>query len=107
MENLNRLVDDDGVLILHTVVCERIPKNSEWFYLRPPVHCAFHTNKSMEQLMQQWNYQSSIYCPSSKCWLLFKKDSDDIIKKIKKVNTEFETHYFVYKKGFVDYWKGF
>jgi len=71
LDNVNNLVDKDGVFILHTVVCENIPKDSNWFYINP-VHCAFHTNKSMDIIMKQWNYISSIYCPDSKCWVLFK-----------------------------------
>jgi hypothetical protein len=105
LEDLNTLVDKNGCLILHTVICENIPKNPDWFYLRPPVHCAFFTNRSMEILMKEWNYTSSIYCPASKCWILFKGNVDNI--KIEKINIELQEKYFFYKKGFVDYWKGF
>ncbi len=45
LEELNKLVSDDGCLIVHTVICENIPKDPDWFYLYPPVHTAFHTNK--------------------------------------------------------------
>jgi len=107
LEKLNQLVADQGCLILHTVICEKIPNDAEWFYLGPPVHCAFHTNKSMELLMQQWGYTCSIYCPTSKCWILFKNESDIRYQKINLINQEIQKNYFYYKKGFVDYWKGF
>ncbi|MCL1933214.1 MAG: methyltransferase domain-containing protein [Candidatus Azobacteroides sp.] len=81
LEQLNQLVDNNGILIIHTVVCERIPKDSNWFYLRPLVHCAFHTNHSMEILMDQWSYTASIYCPQAKSWVLLKKKVDNIQKK--------------------------
>jgi len=70
LDKANRVVDSDGCLIIHTVVCENVPKDPNWFYLRPPVYTAFHTNKSMQILMNQWEFQSSIYCPKSKCWVL-------------------------------------
>lgn len=107
LEEINACVASNGCMILHTVVCENIPKDPNWFYLRPPVHCAFHTNKSMEILMEQWNYKASIYCATSKCWVLLKDDSDSILKKITSINLEFQSDYLVSKKGFVDYWKGF
>lgn len=56
--------------------------------------------------MSQWGYESSIYCPSAKYWVLFKKDKY-IKEKVEFINKEFQTEYLVYKKGFVDYWKGF
>ena len=55
LEKINKSVAEEGCLILHTVICERIPNDCDWFYLDPPVHCAFFTNKSMDILMQQWN----------------------------------------------------
>ena len=105
LEKVNQLVDTDGCLILHTLICEKVPKNPDWFYLAPPVHTAFHTNKSMEILMQQWGYISSVYNPASKCWILFKHDN--LKQKIQRINREFNSVLFFYKKGFVDYWKGF
>lgn len=107
LDHVNSLVSDDGVLILHHVVCENIPKNPNWFYILPPVHSALHTNKSMKLLMKQWGYVSSIYCPSSKCWVLFKKEPPNLLDKIKAINEEQQTNYLYYKEGFMDYWKGF
>ena len=92
-------------MIINTVICENIPQNENWFYMDPPVHCAFHTNKSMSILMLQWNYEASIYCPSAKSWVLIKKAKSNIKEKIESINKELQTEYFIYKKGFVDYWK--
>jgi hypothetical protein len=105
LDDVNILVSNQGCLIIHTVVCENIPCNENWFYLTPPVHTAFHTNKSMNILMNQWNYESSLYCPSSKCWVLFKKAHPNLEEKIKVINSEFQTNYLYYKIGFSDYWK--
>jgi hypothetical protein len=108
LDNINSLVDNkSGVLILHTVICENIPKDKNWFYLEPPVHTTFHTNKSMSIFMKQNGYKSSIYCPLAKSWILFKKTPLDIENTIDNINNELQSKYFIYKKGFVDYWKGF
>jgi hypothetical protein len=104
LDKVNELVDGDGCLVLHTRICERIPKDPDWFYINP-VHCAFHTNKSMQILMEQWHYESSIYCPIARCWVLLKKDKEDILGKIEKINEDFQQDYLFYKKGFLDYWK--
>lgn len=107
IETINNFVADDGVLILHTVICENIPKDPNWFYINPPVHSALHTNKSMSILMEQLNYVSSLYCPTSKCWVLYKKEPSDLLKGVSQINAELQNDYIYYKKGFVDYWKGF
>jgi len=110
LDAVNDLVDSDGTLMLHTVVCEKVPADPNWFYITPIVHTAFHTNKSMEILMKQWGYAASIYSPQAKSWFLFKKDSpliNDFEHIVEAINRELQTKYFHYKNGFVDYWKGF
>lgn len=108
-EEINSLVSksEDGKLIIHTVICETIPKDPNWFYIEAPVHTTFHTNKSMSILMQQWNYKASIYCLSAKSWILLKEPNQIIKEAVEKINKEFQTKYLIYKEGFVDYWKGF
>ncbi|MFH1196292.1 MAG: methyltransferase domain-containing protein [bacterium] len=107
IESINNIVDDDGALIIHTVVCENIPKDPNWFYIAPPVHSALYTNKSMSILMEQLSYISSLYCPIAKCWILFRKEPAELQEKIKLIHRELQKEYLFYKKGFVDYWKGF
>ncbi len=105
LDRVNNTVAPDGSLVIHTVVCESIPADPEWFYLRPPVHTAFHTNKSMEILMGQWGYKSSIYCPPAKCWILLRNKIEEVENKIKALNNELQTDWFYCKDGFMDYWK--
>ena len=110
LNEVNDLVADDGVLMIHTVVCERIPPDPDWFYFTPIVHTAFHTNKSMGILMEQWGYAASVYSPQAKSWFLFKKQHPrltDLEARISDINGEVQMKYFHYKAGFVDYWKGF
>ncbi|MFL9959860.1 methyltransferase domain-containing protein [Paraburkholderia sediminicola] len=107
LDAVNRLVDKDGCLIIHTVICENVPNDPNWFYLVPPVHTAFHTNASMRILMREWGYASSLYCPPAKCWVLFKRDQPGLSDAIESINQELQSIWFVFKNGFVDYWKGF
>jgi len=107
LDHVNKIVDIDGCLIIHTVVCERIPNDPEWFYLQPPVHTAFHTNQSMEILMKQWGYRSSLYCPQSKSWVLLRREIETVAERIATLNRDLNATWFHCKNGFVDYWKGF
>lgn len=107
IEEVDNLVSESGALMLHTVVCENIPKDPDWFYIHPPVHSALHTNKSMNILMKQLGYVSSIYSPKAKTWVLFKKEPTGLINKIDLINKELQEEHLFYKKGFVDFWKGF
>jgi hypothetical protein len=107
LDAVNAAVSDDGALIIHTLVCERVPNDPDWFYLDPPVHTAFHTNASMEILMSQWGYRSSIYSTRSKCWALLRQDYGRVGPKIEAINRELQTDWLIGKSGFVDYWKGF
>lgn len=107
LDQVDRLVSSTGCLILHTVVCERVPNDPDWFYIRIPVHTAFHTNGSMQRLMEQWGYRSSLYCPPSKCWVLFRDPPADTAARLAALNRQLQAEWFIYKEGFVDYWKGF
>lgn len=110
LDSVNELVNDRGVFMLHTVVCEKIPKDPNWFYLEPIVHTAFHTNQSMSLLMKQWGYAASIYAPQAKSWFLFKDGHErlaELEKIVDELNREMQTKFFHYKPGFLDYWKGF
>ncbi len=110
LDEVDRLVADDGVLMLHTVVCETIPADPDWFYLAPMVHTAFHTNTSMQLLMAQWGYAASVYSPAAKSWFLFKDRCAGLARlegAVQAINRDLRTPFFIHKNGFVDYWKGF
>jgi hypothetical protein len=86
------------------LVSESIPADASWFYLLP-VHCAFHTNRSMSLLFQQWGYVASLYNVDSRLWLWFKRPPSDIQQRIEKANRRLNTSLYIFKNGFVDYWK--
>ena len=102
-DSIESLVADNGVFGVHTMVCETIPRDPNWFYLLP-VHCAFHTNKSMRLLMHQWGYVASTYHVDSRLWFWFKQQ-DQLEQRIDYMNKRSDEVTFHYKQGFVDYWK--
>lgn len=104
LDRINALVSDDGVLGLHTVVCERIPRDPGWFYLLP-VHCAFHTNRSMEALFRQWGYTTSLYNVEARLWLWFRSRPSEVELRSSIANLRPAGPHYVFKQGFVDYWK--
>ena len=106
-EDFNRvagLVAKDGIMGLHTMVCESVPAEPTWFYLLP-VHCAFHTNESMSILMNQWGFKSSLYNVEARLWLFFRSTGEEIGAIATKANERAGRPKYIFKRGFVDYWK--
>lgn len=99
---VNSLVKPHGVLGLHTLVCETVPKDPGWFYLRP-LHCAFFTNKSMQILFSDWGYKSSVYHVKSRLWLWFRNNTSEVKELVNTAGAEGLE--LIFKEGFVDYWK--
>ena len=104
LDEIESLVTEDGCLGIHTLVPENVPCDPNWMYLLP-VHCAFHTNKSMQLLMEQWGYTCSVYNEFSKMWVLFKKPAKDVELKVEQLNRSLGWEYLHYKAGFMNYWK--
>lgn len=104
LDEINSFVNNKGILAIHTLVKEEIPKDPNWMYLLP-VHSCFHTNKSMSLLMKQWGYTCSVYNENAKLWVMFKGDHKLLIDQIKEANKIIGYDYFKFKVGFMDYWK--
>lgn len=104
LDKLESLVSPNGVFGIHTVVCENILQDDSWFYLLP-IHCAFFTNKSMALLFDQWDYAFSLYNIEARLWLWFKDCSLLIKERVDQANKRIRGPFYIYKDGFVDYWK--
>ena len=104
LDQISSLVASRGILGLHTMVREGIPCDPEWFYLHP-VHCAFYTNESMRRLLRQWGYVCSVYNVEARFWLCFKSLSENIEAVVAAANRRINKPSYLYKQGFVDYWK--
>lgn len=104
LDAIESLVAPGGCLAVHTLVPDAVPKDPGWMYLYP-VHCSFHTNRSMQVLMDQWGYACSVYNERSKMWVLFKRPAAEIAPKVDELNRELGWNYLKFKAGFMDYWK--
>lgn len=104
LDEIESHVSESGCFAIHTLVSETIPKDPEWMYLLP-VHCAFHTNKSMQILMNEWGYKCSVYNEHSKMWILFHENAKDIQSGVEILNQSLGWKYLHFKEGFMDYWK--
>lgn len=104
LDEIESYVAPSGAFAIHTLVPENVPQNPDWMYLLP-VHCAFHTNLSMQLLMDQWGYTCSVYNEHAKLWVLFRQDADAIEPKVQALNKAMGWSYLHFKRGFMDYWK--
>ena len=104
LDEIESYVSDSGCFAIHTLVPGSVPQDPNWMYLLP-VHCAFHTNKSMEILMKQWGYSCSTYNEHSKMWVLFREDIESVQLKVNVLNRSLGWDYLHFKNGFMDYWK--
>lgn len=104
LDEIESYVSQDGCLGIHTLIPENIPNDPDWMYLFP-VHCSFHTNKSMQILMEQWGYKCSVYNENSKMWILFKNEPAEIEELTSALNRTLGWNYLKFKVGFMDYWK--
>ena len=104
LDEIESFVSKHGCFAIHTLIPENIPKNPNWMYLLP-VHCAFHTNKSMQILMNQWGYTCSVYNEHAKLWVLFRDDIELIKNKVLELNQSLGWEYLHFKAGFMDYWQ--
>ena len=104
LDEIESYVAGTGCFAIHTLIPEVVPKDPDWMYLLP-VHCAFHTNRSMEILMNDWNYKCSVYNEHSKMWVLFRENVEAIKSGVDKLNKSLGWEYLHFKEGFMDYWK--
>lgn len=101
VEKIINLVKTDGVMGMHTLICEEVPQDTKWFYLLP-VHCTFWTNKSMQLIYEQFGFKRCLYHVESRMWLMFY--DIETFDKIKSCADELAGT-FVFSENFVDYWK--
>ena len=104
LDEIESYVAPKGLLAIHTLVSELVPKDPNWMYLLP-VHCAFHTNNGMQVLMDDWRYPCSVYNELAKMWVWFRWPTPVVKKKVEKLNSMLGWEFLKYKPGFMDYWR--
>ena len=97
VEKIFALLKSDGIMALHTLVCEEVPRDPNWFYLQP-VHATFWTNAAMKKIFRRYDFKACAYHVESRLWLMFR----DVEKfsRLKSCASD-----FVFAEDFVDYWK--
>lgn len=101
VENIYSLLSKNGVFCLHTLICENIPKDPDWFYLLI-VHCTLWTNKSMQITFNRYGFKGCAYHTGAQMWFFFRDKEQYEKLKDKK---ECFTGEWVFSDDFVDYWK--
>lgn len=90
-----------GVLAVHTLVSEKVPRDPAWFYLLP-VHVSFFSNRSMSLLMRRWHFEASLYDVEARMWLMFREEA--VARRAFNVARTTGRDVYV-SAGFADYWK--
>lgn len=95
------LLSKQGIFCLHTLVCEVIPQDPEWFYLLP-VHCTLWTNEAMSKIYQDNKFVGCAYNLESQMWFMFRNCNQ--YKLLMEKQADLPGSWF-FSDDFVDYWK--
>ncbi|MEQ9859872.1 class I SAM-dependent methyltransferase [Pectobacterium cacticida] len=90
-----------GMFAFHTLICEDVPQDPEWFYLSP-VHCLFFTNKSMSILFDRFEFKGCLYNVEAQMWFFIYNES--MLERFKKSALGNESQW-LFSDTFIDYWK--
>lgn len=97
VEKIFALLKPDGTAALHTLICEEVPRDPNWFYLQP-VHATFWTNAAMQKIFAQYKFKACAYHVESRLWFMFRDE-----KKFALLKKSAEP--WILSDDFVDYWK--
>ena len=95
------LLEEKVTLCMHTLVCEEVPQDPNWFYLLGG-HCTLWTNASMGLLFQQYGFVGCAYHIEARMWFFFK---DRRRFELLKERSPLIPGEWVFSDQFVDYWK--
>lgn len=97
VEKIFSLLKSGGTMALHTLICEEVPRDPNWFYLQP-VHATFWTNAAMTKIFRRYDFKGCAYHVESRLWIMFR----DAEKFARLKNSASD---FVFADDFVDYWR--
>ena len=101
VEKIINLIKLDGVMALHTLICEEVPCDADWYYLLP-VHCTMWTNKAMSIIFKKFNFKGCAYNVESRMWFMFRSVAD--FERLKAQVNDLKGTWQL-DENFVDYWK--
>lgn len=99
VEKIFALLKPDGIMALHTLICDEVPKDPNWFYLQP-VHCTFWTNAAMKKIFKQYKFSACAYNVESRLWFMFRERGAFL-----KTCAGTSSGTWIFANNFVDYWK--
>ena len=99
VEKIFALLKPDGIAAIHTLICEEVPRDPNWFYLLP-VHATFWTNSAMQKIFKQYEFNSCAYHVESRLWFMFRDKG-----KFLRTCAETSSSTWIFANDFVDYWK--
>lgn len=97
VEKIFALLTADGTAALHTLVCEEVPRDPNWFYLQP-VHATFWTNAAMKIIFRRYGFKACAYHVDARLWLMFRD-----VEKFSRLKACAGD--WILADDFVDYWK--
>jgi len=101
VDNILKLLNDTGVFCLHTLICEEVPHDPNWFYLAPD-HVTIWTNNAMKYLFEEYGFVGCAYNAEAQMWFLFKSKAQFNMLREKKAKIRGT---WAISDDFVDYWK--
>ncbi len=104
-DEINRffsLANDKGTICLHTIICEEVPRDPEWFYLSTEGHCTFWTNAAMLKIYENYGFVGCAYNLEARMCFFFKDENR--YTKLKE-NYDRIVGSLTLSDSFIDYWK--
>jgi cyclopropane fatty-acyl-phospholipid synthase-like methyltransferase len=101
IEEVVGLLSKTGTLAVHTLVCEEVPKDPDWYYLLHG-HCTIWTNQAMQKFYEEHAFIGCAYHVESRMWFFFR--DGEKYKYLQKESEKIDGTW-VFSDRFVDYWK--
>lgn len=101
IDDIVKLLSDKGTLAIHTLICEEVPCDPDWFYLLP-VHCSFYSNRAMSILFKHYGFKGCAYSLEARMWFFFL--DLDVMESLESKKEALAGEWF-FSKAFIDYWK--
>lgn len=102
VETIFDLAKNDGTVVVHTLICEEVPKDPDWFYIDFPAHCTIWTNEAMSQLYREYGFIGCAYHVEARMWFFFR--SHEKFERLKTASGAISGTW-AFSDSFVDYWK--
>ncbi len=104
VDNVLRLLKDNGTFCVQTLICEEVPCDPDWFYLQP-VHCTLWTNRAMALFFKQCGFVGCAYNLKAQMWLMF-RDRELFTRVKNRYDGNNYKDIWFFDERFIDFYKG-